>query len=303
MEKGHENQQTPVSVVALPKSQEEVEMERKEREERQEQQNAALYQQLMYMAQIYPIQAQIEQMNKLRHEAHNQPKNSNLTRFEPLQPSKPVIPKNEFSHRKGKYNSSSPGKGIEHVPNHPRAKKHKRNDFIGPTKPQQNLKQEVVAHCISCEMVFYTMSDYALHMSGHDQCTICDYVAHKTLVQTHMVTKHGQEPAPNSQESPQEIEKYLQERRRRFPSRDKMVVKPEQEQESADSQQVLENVPGGEEGEIEVRTLSLKRKRELRVCKFFSSKGFCRKGDECKFLHVDAPKMSMPSCLINVQII
>ena len=300
MDQGNDNV-TPITVVAKPKSQEEIEHERREREERQAIENAAAYQQLLLMAQMVPIQAQIAQMNKLKHEAHNQPKNASLTRFEPkpIPSAPPLPPQNPYKkYQRGK--SIDFSKDKEHVPNHHRSKK-PRQDFIGPYKPKVGKKNEVAAHCISCEMSFSTMQDYAFHMSGHDQCSLCDYVAHRTLVKKHMESSHGHaDKVPTDKiingDSPEEIEAWIAERKKRFPTREKILAA----EAEVVPQEPVKEVEGGEEGEIEVSTLSLKRKRELRVCKFFSKKGFCKRGDECTFLHVGSPELSMPACLINV---
>ena len=276
----------PVTVISYPKSQQEIEQERREREAKQAQDSQQMHQQLMFMAQMLPIQAQIEKMNKRQHEANNQPKNSSLTRFEPILTPKPIEP--EMIHgKRGKFTNHINLKGKEQSSNHPRSKKHKSN-LIGPHKPHNT--NQIAAQCISCIMHFKTMKEYAIHMSGHVECKKCDYVAHKTLVRKHMITEHGEQPSTDD-ESPEDIDAYIAERKKRFPSKSKK------------SDEIVEKVIDGEEGEIQVSKLTPKRQKELRVCQYFTNKGFCRNGDTCKFLHVDAPKMSMPACLINVQFI
>ncbi|EER03501.1 hypothetical protein Pmar_PMAR014720 [Perkinsus marinus ATCC 50983] len=185
-------------------------------------------------------------------------------------------------------------------------------------------------YCEPCEMDLCTAEALGKHkLTYHVKCPMpgCDYSAPPHLVEahkwSHMAESKGADAeSSNSSQQPEEIQTWLEERRKNFPNAAKnrrsddvkgMTLKeiPESSSsESSDSESSPEedakysSEAKGEEEEVSVPTFSddvavgtievpSEEENGVKVtrpkhgmCRFFLERGRCRHGDKCKYKHV-----------------
>lgn len=140
-------------------------------------------------------------------------------------------------------------------------------------KKQKAQKPNILKSCVACEKDFTSAQQYEIHMQQHIKCQYCDYEAHYKIVQKHQEMAHQGNYTIPSLDTEEDIAKWIEERKRNFPTRARIVEKgePESKKRKAESS---DSYSESEEEEEEIK----------RPCKFYA-KGKCKKGDACPFLH------------------
>jgi hypothetical protein len=129
-----------------------------------------------------------------------------------------------------------------------------------PKRPTQTF------YCENCERTFEQHSQFIIHVQSHRQCTKCDFKASKQVLETHMEEAHPRPVMNLSLESPEEIAKWIEERKKRYPTDEN--IKKKQEEAESQKKRKAEDAP-------------IEKKKP---CKYFRQ-GKCRRGDQCTFLH------------------
>lgn len=94
---------------------------------------------------------------------------------------------------------------------------------------KRDLPENNAFLCEVCDRGFKTEDKYQEHVSEHQQCSVegCRYIAAPKLVQLHYQTQHRTGVARKiwSLESPEDISKWIQERKRNYPTKDNITRK------------------------------------------------------------------------------
>ncbi|KDO20664.1 hypothetical protein SPRG_13416 [Saprolegnia parasitica CBS 223.65] len=194
-------------------------------------------------------------------------------------------------------------------------------------------------HCEPCEKHFALASQHEAHMNTHESCWApdCDFSACKRVVTAHYQTSHGQFAGSGLKEievegqkfnvlvgnSPEEIAKWREERRKKWPSDAVVKRKLEDNEERVQAGDVVAPAakrakPATEKAKsTDSPNNGTKKSSKFCVkyirnvcdlgdkcafnhdisgvsCKTFATKGFCRRGDECKFLHAEGGAKPKP---------
>lgn len=110
-----------------------------------------------------------------------------------------------------------------------------------PPPPKQNKSKEPAQtyHCDACNVSFPNVKSYTSHTKAHIQCSKCSFQGSKKVVSAHYQSTHGQYAGrglktvqiqvPGSRQAqkfkicvgdhPDDIQKWIEERKKRFPSR------------------------------------------------------------------------------------
>ena len=111
-------------------------------------------------------------------------------------------------------------------------------------KPQQQQQAhrakepQIAQECVPCSKTFPNRRSYDNHVSQHEYCTKCPFNASKRLVKEHEKKEHGiQAPAEEEttfklvkkEESPEEVQRWIEERRRNYPTAENLKRKQEEE--------------------------------------------------------------------------
>ncbi|EQC36470.1 hypothetical protein SDRG_05924 [Saprolegnia diclina VS20] len=193
-------------------------------------------------------------------------------------------------------------------------------------------------HCEPCEKHFALASQHEAHMNTHESCWApdCDFSACKRVVTAHYQTSHGQFAGSGLKEievegqkfnvlvgnSPEEIAKWREERRKKWPSDAVVKRKLEDNEERVQAGDVVApaakraksamekpkntDSPNGTKKSSKFCVKYIRNVCDLGdkcafnhdisgvSCKTFSTKGFCRRGDECKFMHAEGGAKPKP---------
>lgn len=172
-------------------------------------------------------------------------------------------------------NSSGPSSHYpKYVPydqkNAPKYNVNKKKPKPPPRPIKQNSKNSLNLRCDSCDIYFKDQKLYDSHIATHIPCEYegCSFSTTPVLMRIHnllhvnnMLTKL---------ETPEEIEKYREERRKRFPTK-----------ASIEAKKVLQPDDNNKGAGSKVEKTSKKKKR---LCKYFKM-GNCKKGEDCLFSH------------------
>ncbi|KAI8908860.1 hypothetical protein DFJ77DRAFT_132907 [Powellomyces hirtus] len=93
--------------------------------------------------------------------------------------------------------------------------------------------------CIECDKSFHQKSQYVTHCATHIKCEHCDFMASKRVVKIHEEDEHaalieGLKPAFVSTDSPEEIAKWIADRKKRYPTDANIEAKAKEEQARID---------------------------------------------------------------------
>lgn len=195
--------------------------------------------------------------------------------------------------------------------------------------PQRQKVPQIPQRCVPCEKNFPNESQYKAHLEQHVTCPQCSFAAAKKVVTKHIQTDHAvyvkndagiaasstdkQYDADHEtvqslriMESPEEIAKWIEERKKRWPTEDNIKRRSETGQGSAavgetadlldyfkkDKKSKSSNrkrkQTDGADGEMGDDSIQNK-KAKTRICKYFL-KGQCSKGDDCTFRHEQTAK-------------
>ncbi|KAK7090124.1 FMR1-interacting protein NUFIP1-like [Littorina saxatilis] len=92
---------------------------------------------------------------------------------------------------------------------------------------KRDLPENNQFHCETCDRGFNTDEKYQQHVLEHKKCSVdgCRYVAAPKLVDLHYHTQHRTGLAKKiwSLESPEDIQKWIQERKRHFPTKENIA--------------------------------------------------------------------------------
>jgi hypothetical protein len=182
-------------------------------------------------------------------------------------------------------------------------------------------------HCEPCEKSFKTQQHYDAHLTTHAPCSYegCTYSAVKGALRLHEMLHVNNMFAKLS--SPEEIQRYREERKKRFPSMAKeqeRLTAKEQEKASSSSSTDLSPQPSSSSSlqhnnttqspsqdaptaissktdpisaideELEAQRANSRGKRKRPVCKYWKS-GKCNKGEQCAFSHASDSNPSASS--------
>ncbi|KAJ3034555.1 nuclear fragile X mental retardation protein interacting protein 1, partial [Rhizophlyctis rosea] len=186
--------------------------------------------------------------------------------------------------------------------------------------------------CENCEKDFQHASQYHAHNASHKKCSQCDFEASGKMVALHEEEVHalvgGVKKLPFvSTESPAEIEKWIADRKKNWPSEGNIHKKMVEQEEriargdvidhsksglKAESQKPKENqttqdhslsllssyasgdelsLSSSDEEDLEQPPVPLQPqpRKSNWACKYFA-RGNCRKGDACSFRHEERPR-------------
>lgn len=142
--------------------------------------------------------------------------------------------------------------------------------------------------CVPCEKEFYSESQYQKHVEKHQVCDEpgCNFKATLRVIKHHKLTVHN----PFVQrmmklQSPEEIAKYIEERKAKYPTKENVQKRLEEEQKKRERGEIIE-----ENGPFKKKKRS--KGKTNRPCKYFK-RGKCTKGDQCAFRHDEKGKKEL----------
>ena len=182
--------------------------------------------------------------------------------------------------------------------------------------------------CEPCNLSFESDSALKAHVRGHVVCTACEFSGSPKIVKAHYQAVHGKFSGSGFKtitvavpgcpvqrfricigNRPEDIQKWKEERRRRFPRREQKKPLAEKESEEKNGLNSLLEGYGSssseEEEEAPSKTPAVKTPNEItarketdqqgdetnkplvrkKLCRFFSRYGTCRNGESCTFSH------------------
>ncbi|KAM4699599.1 FMR1-interacting protein NUFIP1-like [Discoglossus pictus] len=100
-------------------------------------------------------------------------------------------------------------------------------------RKQQKTEPDSTHYCDTCERSFTTTEKYYEHVSQHVECPEedCEYTAHKKLVKIHWNNRHAPGAKRIKLDTPEEIAKWREERKKNFPTLENIAKKEQMEKE------------------------------------------------------------------------
>lgn len=90
-------------------------------------------------------------------------------------------------------------------------------------------------YCEACDRDFFPQFKYLEHMSQHKTCNIdgCKFTAHEKIIAVHVRMQHssGLYDKIRNIESPEDIAAWIEQRKKRFPSKENIVKRQLQQEE------------------------------------------------------------------------
>lgn len=89
--------------------------------------------------------------------------------------------------------------------------------------------------CDTCERDFFSVAQYQKHMSEHRVCGIegCTFTAHDKIIEKHIKMQHytGLYYKICSMNTPEDVEKWVQERKKKYPSKEHIAERYKRQEE------------------------------------------------------------------------
>jgi hypothetical protein len=166
-------------------------------------------------------------------------------------------------------------------------------------------------HCEPCEKGFKTQQQYETHLKTHVSCPYdgCTYSAGRASLKLHELLHINNMFAKLS--TPEEIAKYREERKKKFPSfaraqaaeaaaaasaaaKQSTSESSSSSHHNRDSKASLTTEPGDSTtDEVAPQSSANRTKRKRPTCKYWKQ-GNCNKGDQCSFSHSDVASEGEP---------
>lgn len=89
--------------------------------------------------------------------------------------------------------------------------------------------------CDTCEREFFSIAQYHKHMSEHRVCGIegCSFTAHEKIIEKHVWMQHrtGLYDKIRSVSTPEDVAKWIEERKRKYPTKENIENRYKQQAE------------------------------------------------------------------------
>ncbi|KAJ3334207.1 nuclear fragile X mental retardation protein interacting protein 1 [Blyttiomyces sp. JEL0837] len=117
--------------------------------------------------------------------------------------------------------------------------------------------------CDNCEKSFNNEMRYNAHLQTHKKCTMCDFTASAKIVSIHEDEAHvAGVKVPAVKEDPEEIARWIAERKKRWPS-DSNIARKKGEEEERRRNKNKRNAEEGENGDEDNDNLSSNKRRNM----------------------------------------
>lgn len=162
--------------------------------------------------------------------------------------------------------------------------------------------------CEPCEKTFNSTAAYQAHMASHEPCCFpsCTFIASKKVLNAHFHSAHGTYSGSGYKEievegrkfnvllgtNEKEIEKWREERKRKFPTQERILNKKLMEEEVLKSGGIVED--SSSNSNLKKMKTSDESINPANICRSFL-KGTCRRGKKCRYLHIKGDSSSSSS--------
>jgi len=146
-------------------------------------------------------------------------------------------------------------------------------------------------YCEACDREFTSQTDFAAHVAAHVPCPVrgCNFQGARRVVNIHVEEAHSSSKKGVVSDTPEDIARWIAERKKNFPSRANIERKEKEAQEKA--QQKAQEKPADTPGANKRKNPDSDQQgaRSTKLCRKFASSGRCRYGEKCHFVHAPRP--------------